>query len=262
MKNLLTIFALVLIGSYAYGQACTPTISAIDFPDGTFQPAPNPGLPCAIVGQDYSEVLQFIIPATFDFNGSNVDLDSIEVITVAGFPAEFGYQYGNSTGVWPSSTPGCAVFESASPATLGNHTIDIDAKIWATIATIPISIDTTVSDYIIRVKADQAAYDADTFCTNAHVSGIYNYELSGVNAMYNTPNPFMDNTDVKFTADNPADYTFQVHNLMGELVYEREITAGRGQNTIQFDGSELSSGVYFYNITDGNKALTTRMVKM
>jgi hypothetical protein len=62
----------------------------------------------------------------------------------------------------------------------------------------------------------------------------------------NYPNPFNPTTTIKYTVPRGV-VSLKVHNLLGEevstIVYDIH---DNKDYTIQFDGSELSSGVYFY----------------
>jgi len=267
MKKLLSLLAFVLIGAYAFGQ-CTPDTS-LTIPAGetsAFEPDSATGIPCALVGQNYSTQVDFIIPDQIDFGGALVDLDSIRLLSVSGPPNEFGFECGVVVPpcTWPSLSPGCVTFFSPNPQNVGTYPLTINVEAKVVIGAISLWQPESETSYTLRVFATQVEIDSNADCQRAlTTTGIYERELpGGVDRLYNTPNPFQGATEIKFTADNPAQYTFQVHNLMGEIIYEREVQAGRGQNTVEFDGSQLDSGVYFYNITDGNKSLTTRMVKM
>lgn len=77
----------------------------------------------------------------------------------------------------------------------------------------------------------------------------------------NYPNPFNPSTNIQFTLPQAANVTLHVFNLLGQrvqsLVSDR-MTAGT--HTVQFDGRQLSSGVYFYRIEAGNFVQTKRML--
>ena len=262
MKKLLSLFAFVLIGAYAFGQ-CTPdaSVNITNYPDGTFQPTDSIGIPCALQGQPYDTQLDFVIPTSTVVGTTAANLDSIRVNSVTFVQLEFGYTCGEANCTWDSAIPGCASVSSNNPQTLGEFAIDIDVTIFASLGPITIPVDSVISDFMLRVFATQAEIDSNADCQRA-ATGIYERELPGVGHLYNSPNPFQGETSIKFNAVNSATFTFQVHNLVGELLHEEELQVNRGQNTINFDGSKLGSGVYFYNITDGKKSLTTRMMKM
>jgi hypothetical protein len=77
----------------------------------------------------------------------------------------------------------------------------------------------------------------------------------------NYPNPFNPATNIVFSLPR-ADYvTLKVYNILGQkvatLVNEKK-EAGTYQ--VQFDGTALASGVYFYRITAGEFVETRKLV--
>ena len=76
----------------------------------------------------------------------------------------------------------------------------------------------------------------------------------------NYPNPFNPTTTIKYSLHSAQHVKITVFNVNGKLVSEllnQNMTAGT--HTVNFDGSNLSSGVYFYKITVGE---CTQMRKM
>ncbi len=69
----------------------------------------------------------------------------------------------------------------------------------------------------------------------------------------NYPNPFNPTTTISFALPQQANVTITVYNSLGEEVAElinREMNAGF--QSVNFDASNLSSGLYFYKIDAGN----------
>jgi len=77
----------------------------------------------------------------------------------------------------------------------------------------------------------------------------------------NYPNPFNPMTNVKFSIVKAGDVKIVVYDVMGRevqtLVNER---LGAGTYEVKFDGSMLTSGVYFYRLTTAGFAETKRML--
>jgi len=65
----------------------------------------------------------------------------------------------------------------------------------------------------------------------------------------NSPNPFNPSTTIQFDLKKAQDVTLTVFNLMGQEVAKLvDGEMGVGQHSINFDGSHLASGIYFYRI--------------
>jgi len=75
------------------------------------------------------------------------------------------------------------------------------------------------------------------------------------------PNPFNPMTNVKFSIVNTGDVKIVVYDVQGRevqtLVNER-LSAGTYE--AKFDGSMLTSGVYFYKLSAGDFTETKRMI--
>ncbi|HDR04816.1 MAG TPA: T9SS type A sorting domain-containing protein, partial [Candidatus Marinimicrobia bacterium] len=79
----------------------------------------------------------------------------------------------------------------------------------------------------------------------------------------NYPNPFNPVTTINYTVPTSEMLTLKVYNIAGQLVATlADGVAEAGSHTVQFDGSKLSSGVYFYQLSGASVNLTQKMVLM
>lgn len=79
----------------------------------------------------------------------------------------------------------------------------------------------------------------------------------------NYPNPFNPETNISFTLSEPSIISLEVFSVDGRLV--QKLTTSRyqaGNHTLRFNASSLSSGIYFYRLTTGNRFLTKKMLLM
>jgi hypothetical protein len=78
-------------------------------------------------------------------------------------------------------------------------------------------------------------------------------------ALYqNYPNPFNPATKIKFDVPKSGNIQLNIYDISGRLVstlFNKTIKAGRYE--IDFDGKNLSSGVYFYRIAIHSDKLVT-----
>ncbi|HXD94269.1 MAG TPA: T9SS type A sorting domain-containing protein, partial [Bacteroidia bacterium] len=76
----------------------------------------------------------------------------------------------------------------------------------------------------------------------------------------NYPNPFNNTTTIAVTLTENKNVDVKVYNAIGTLVFSKKVNGNVGENTVSFDGSALSSGVYYYTVTAGNQQATKKMI--
>jgi hypothetical protein len=102
--------------------------------------------------------------------------------------------------------------------------------------------------------------------------GTYEYsfivEVEGViPTMYsleqNYPNPFNPSTSIKYQMPQDGFVTIKVFDILGNEVTTLVNEAKEaGNHIVEFDASEISSGIYFYTIQTGNFTQTKKMTLM
>jgi hypothetical protein len=77
----------------------------------------------------------------------------------------------------------------------------------------------------------------------------------------NFPNPFNPSTNIRFSINKEAFVKLSIYNAIGELVsilVNEEKDAGI--YTVNFNGSDLGSGIYFYKLEAGGFVQTSKML--
>ena len=84
----------------------------------------------------------------------------------------------------------------------------------------------------------------------------------------NYPNPFNPTTTIRFTIpvgaihESPLQTTLKIYNVLGQeiatLINNESLDAG--ENEIEFNASELSSGIYFYRLISDKFSQTHKMI--
>ncbi|MBK6915050.1 MAG: T9SS type A sorting domain-containing protein [Ignavibacteriales bacterium] len=76
----------------------------------------------------------------------------------------------------------------------------------------------------------------------------------------NYPNPFNPNTNISYSIPENAFVTLKIYDVLGnevEVLINEQKESGNYQ--IDFNASELSSGIYYYTLTAGNFTSTKKM---
>lgn len=117
------------------------------------------------------------------------------------------------------------------------------------------SVGDSVHLYTYRVKAfnefTESAYsNVDTVTTLTNI----NDPLSGIPSEYalhqNYPNPFNPSTVIRYSIPEAAEVTITVYDVLGNEIAEPvNGYHSAGNYEVQFDASQLSSGIYFYRIS-------------
>jgi hypothetical protein len=85
--------------------------------------------------------------------------------------------------------------------------------------------------------------------------------VSNIEVSQNSPNPFRGESTVFVTVKETTNLSLEVTNLVGQVVYNYDAgVAAPGLNELPINGSNLSSGVYFYTVKAGETAVTKKMI--
>ncbi len=97
---------------------------------------------------------------------------------------------------------------------------------------------------------------------NTNAAKLTRVSAKGVLKVSNFPNPFTESTVIKFESSIGSDYTFDVFNITGKLVYSQELGYyPAGKNQFSFSRNNLETGMYFFHLKNANgKTGTGRFV--
>jgi hypothetical protein len=74
------------------------------------------------------------------------------------------------------------------------------------------------------------------------------------------PNPFSNSTNIVVNLNEAKAININVFDAIGNVVFTRKTNGNIGENTIVFDGSSLTAGVYYYTVTAGYEKVTKKMI--
>lgn len=127
----------------------------------------------------------------------------------------------------------------------------------------------SIRDSMVNAVAvyDPLTMDNTPLITDETVTSVEQVDPSQLHSSGNFPNPFNGITTIKFGLQQQAEVTISVYNLFGQSVYQSTKKAlTPGSYEFNFDGSNLSSGMYIYKVIargrDGrNYVASNRMIR-
>jgi Secretion system C-terminal sorting domain len=126
------------------------------------------------------------------------------------------------------------------------------------------------STYYWRVTAfnnagNQSVASVDSFKTSiaTGIEDLTNTIPSVYKIYQNYPNPFNPTTTIKYSVPNSSFVTIKVYDILGRmvksLVNEQKVA---GNYSVQFNGSNFASGIYFYRMQAGDFVQTKKLILM
>jgi len=104
------------------------------------------------------------------------------------------------------------------------------------------------------------SYDASSFT----IQGVNNpkEEVNSISSVsQNFPNPFNNETYVTLNLNEGSYTSLEVYTLTGQMVSSKDYGyLANGTHTLTINGSDLSSGVYFYTVKAGENKITRKMI--
>jgi hypothetical protein len=247
-KILLTLtLALAFVGANAQ---CTPDPQ---FTAAGIYPDSSTGMPDAIVGQPYNEIITIIVSTdtTVDVFGQSISvtIQQIELTDVTNLPPSFSYDCLAPNCTFSGGTTTCAILSSASPTAseIGLHQIFMYTTATVDAGILGIQTQDDVIDYYY-INVTNATAVVNQF-------NDFTFELKDV-----FPNPVNSNSKIQFISGNSADVVFTVFNHLGEKIEEKYIAASRGVNDIEVSANDYANGMYLYSINNGVQIVSKRMI--
>lgn len=239
-----------------------------DFGSAGFGVSPDPQIgesfEEAILGEPYEDIIHILVPTSAaDIDDSfpptveidSLSLASIDLIDLATnityTPEEVGLMVtcnNNGDSEDPCTFMGgeqyCALL-SGTPTVAGEFQLIITV--------------TGYGFFIVQIT-ENIEFDQYTFTITDPASsiaeeGVYDLELG-----QNTPNPAVNYTYIPYTLESAGTVVIKVTNLMGEVVYEKNVQGIPGKAKLKIDVSDIPAGIYLYSIEADQKVKTKRML--
>ena len=251
----------------AQQSPCVPDASLQDSTFGLW-PDTIQNLPIAQLDTYYEEHIQIKTPATvgevmgdpyeidvlgFPVNIAPLEIDSIKLVGVNGLPSVMSTYLSNSDSVFMGNDIACVtLFGTPGVDELGTHDISLIIDGW-----INVSVIGTVSLY--DQLGDYETIDGYRLVVRSEMVSIDENNDMSFSVSQNSPNPFSNRTSIEFNSTSEGEFLFSVVNLLGKVQDHRIINANYGSNKIDIDASALSSGIYFYTLSNAQGMITKKM---
>ncbi|MFK7933299.1 MAG: T9SS type A sorting domain-containing protein [Saprospiraceae bacterium] len=266
MKLFSTLFLLCFMAMNAQAQVvCTPDTTDLEsimvVRPQPFDEENNPdgGISgCAVIGEPYEFTFTLKIDSTYEVAGiGQLEVDSIAVIGVNGLPEGIDFECGAEDCLYLRNTVSCFILQGTPEANnpVQDYSLTLDVIIYTSIIEIPLTLpDNTVApgEYNLSLVADSA----DASCLTTSTDNPLARQLS----LQNQPNPFSGTTTIAVNALTAGDFTFEVRDLLGQQVYQREIRLQNGENAFDYNAADLPKGLYLYSISDGENVVSQKMM--
>jgi hypothetical protein len=230
MKKTLLLFSF-MIGAVALQAQCTIQNSCT--PTGVWctTPALNSVLPTATETMTYSTVIQITLASSA--SGNTINNGTITAVT--GLPSGLSYSTNPTSGIINGGSSGCILI-AGTPAvgSAGNYVVTANMNISSSFGTIPATFTWSLTV----------------------VSSIDIHKESVGNAVI-VLNPNPATSQVNLTADFHFRHV-KIFDALGNIVTTQQ-TNGLLETSI--DLGKLNSGIYFVQVSDGNKSATRKLIK-
>jgi len=227
-----------------------------------------------ILDTDADKVSLFFDGNNSKSTGSYDGVDDVELGFILGksAPEDIAISYGGAND-WGFSTAGISYATAAKDS------------FWTLEASIPLSnLSISTSEFGLEVQAfdpdngvdknlrwwgtsSDVETDASLFGTAilnpadpASIEFESRTQMTSFKLAQNYPNPFNPSTTINYTIQKKGTVKLTVYNLLGKVVATLiDESKSAGSHTVTFDGSELTSGIYFYRLESGSQVQVKKM---
>ena len=200
-------------------------------------------------GTYYEQIVNFKIPTDAgdlipSFAG--YDVDSVSLISVDGIPPGISFSCNPPNCTWLGGEQGCATI-SGIPTKDSTYQIELKILGCGSLLAFPLCDSAEFSNYVIQINPPV---------------GIDNYELTNNSLKLKKafPNPSNQSTNIQYETIKSENVSFEMTNLLGKSIINRNVISKIGLNSILVNTSDLSNGIYLYSISNGKTRSTKRLI--
>jgi Secretion system C-terminal sorting domain len=264
MTRLLLALCLCACANFLAAQSCVPDLSYADSTAGVYPKpydaalSPQGGITeCAVIGQPFEFTLTIVVNDTLTYQGLSFPLDSVVVTSVTGLPVGIGYACEPPNCHFVQNTIGCAkLFGTPTNANApGGYDLNIGGFAYVNGSSFGLPINFPDANlapgkYTIYVNAS----------ANDPCAATGTGELANQVSIQTVPNPAFGPFQIKINSQIAGQFQFQLVDLLGQRMEQRQVSIMAGENSISFDASQLSNGLYLAQLQNESGIVTQKIV--
>jgi hypothetical protein len=258
MKKFLCYFVactlFIFYSGLSFGQ-CTPDPLVTD-PEGNGEMVPDTIE--VVENVPFNITLTIIAPdsATIPVLGK-LALHHITLNNLQNKPSWLSYSCNPSSCEFVGNASRCALVTGTPPlGSAGYHPIAVLVDVYTSILSFPVCI---------TCDSFPNGYDSGLpMIVLVHPQGwsITEHINKGFGIMEAQPNPYNKTVKVGCYTETAQNVRLRIVDMVGHEVYSEKLSTNAGDNFFQFNGSDLSNGIYFYSVIDAQgRVITKKMIK-
>jgi hypothetical protein len=189
-----------------------------------------------------------VFPDTIS-GGTTYQCDSLVITGVTGLPTGYTYSCTPPSCSFPGDADVCVLLQGPAPLSS-----DVGA-----VYPIVVEVDAYLNLLGFPLPPQSGTVEGYKIVIDDNV-GIAKLSLSKFDVAQNTPNPFGNSSQINFSSLVVDNVTLKVSNLLGNVVYTKQIIATRGINKIILSAKDFAPGIYMYSLTNSRTTITRRMI--
>lgn len=247
-KSILSVLFILLVGFTTANAQCIPDTSITQNVNGIY-PDSATGLPHAVVGVNYSTVIQLKVLEDTTYFGLPATIDSMVVTGVTGLPSGFYYSCTPSGCSFPGGSDACILLEGPAPApsAVGAYPIVVNILAYGRVTGLgALSVPASITRYTIYID------------NNTGINPVGSPARLTVSEFM--PNPVRSYSRLTVGSPDYGTAHIQLLDLLGNTVRDEYQQVDRGWNTVTISADDLRPGIYMAKVYFGKEAVIRRMI--
>lgn len=199
-----------------------------------------------IVNTNYDQTVQIAVAKDTVVSGITANITKATLTSIDGLPAGISYTCNPSSCDFPGNSTSCVLL-SGTPTVTGHYELYVHYTTYFVIFGQTYTSDGTEYGYFIDVVDSQVT----------SINPVYSSSLSFAQIIKLGSN---NKNEVDFYATDQKPVTFEVYNMLGKLMYTKNMPVKPGLNTADLGTLDMRQGVYILYLTNGKDKISKRVV--